>query len=289
MTEQPTVAVLGTGTMGAPMARNLLQAGHEVRVWNRSADKAQPLEQDGATVATSAREAAEGADVVVTMLAAGEAVEEVAGEAIDGDGGVWAQMSTVGLEAGKTLAALARERGVTFVDAPVLGTKAPAEQGKLIVLAAGAPDGRERCAPIFDTVGAKTIDLGEDPVAGQRLKVVLNAWIVGLVEALGETMALAKALGVEQEQFLETISGGPLDTPYAQVKGKVMISGEFDPSFALRLARKDAGLALAAAEAAGIDLPAIRATAAAFDEAIEAGHGYEDMAATYATLAPADG
>jgi 3-hydroxyisobutyrate dehydrogenase len=287
MSELATIAVLGTGTMGAPMARNLLRAGHEVRVWNRSADKARPLADDGATVAESAREAVDGADVVVTMLAAGDAVEEVAREAIDGDG-VWAQMSTVGLEAGETLAGLARERGVTFVDAPVLGTKAPAEQGKLIVLAAGDPDGRERCAPVFDVVAAKTIDLGDDPVAGQRLKVVLNSWIVGLVEALGETMALAKALGVEQEQFLETISGGPLDTPYAQMKGKVMISGDFDPSFALKLARKDAGLALAAAEAAGIDLPAIRATAAAFDQAIEAGHGDEDMAATYVTLAPGE-
>jgi 3-hydroxyisobutyrate dehydrogenase len=285
MSELATIAVLGTGTMGAPMARNLLQAGHEVRVWNRSADKAQPLADDGATVAESAREAADGADVVVTMLAAGDAVEEVAREAIEGDV-VWAQMSTVGLEAGETLASLARERGLTFVDAPVLGTKAPAEQGKLIVLAAGDAGGRERCAPVFDAVAAKTIDLGDDPIAGQRLKVVLNSWIVGLVEALGETMALAKALGVEQEQFLETISGGPLDTPYAQMKGKVMISGDFDPSFALKLARKDAGLALAAAEAAGIDLPAVRATAAAFDQAIEAGHGDEDMAATYATLAP---
>ncbi len=178
---------------------------------------------------------------------------------------------------------------MTFVDAPVLGTKAPAEQGKLIVLAAGDADGRERCAPVFDAVAAKTVDLGDDPVAGAaaegRPELVDRRARRG---ARRDDGAGQGASGVEQEQFLETISGGPLDTPYAQMKGKVMISGDFDPSFALKLARKDAGLALAAAQAAGIDLPAIRATAAAFDEAIEAGHGDEDMAATYATLAPAE-
>jgi 3-hydroxyisobutyrate dehydrogenase len=285
MTEQPIVAVLGTGTMGAPMARNLKGAGLEVRAWNRSKDKAEPLAEDGIAVAGSAQEAVEGADVVVTMLSAADAVEEVAREAIP-EGVVWAQMSTIGLEGGARLVELARERGATLVDAPVLGTKAPAEQGQLIVLAAGDAEGRERCAPVFDAVAAKVVDLGDDPVAGQRLKVVLNSWIVGLVEALGETLALAKALGVEGERFLETIAGGPLDTPYAQLKGKLMLSEEFPTSFALRLARKDAGLALAAAEEAGIALPAVRGTAEAFDRAIEAGFGEEDLAATYRTLVP---
>jgi 3-hydroxyisobutyrate dehydrogenase len=285
--ETLTVAVLGTGIMGAPMARNLAQAGHTVRAWNRTRDKAQPLAADGVTVTDSPAEAADGADVVITMLAAGDAVKEVAGQALDGSGATWAQMSTVGLEAAQELAQLAEDQGIAYVDAPVLGTKQPAENGQLVVLAAGAQEARDTCAPVFDVVGAKTVDLGDDPVAGSRLKVVLNSWIVGLVQALAETLKLAEALGVEQQQFLDTIAGGPLHADYADVKGKAMIAGEFPPSFELELARKDIGLVLAAAAEAGLELPAAKATAQAFDRAIEQGHGREDMAAVYAALGSA--
>jgi 3-hydroxyisobutyrate dehydrogenase len=150
------IAVLGTGTMGAPMARNLAAAGHEVTAYNRSREKAEPLADDGVTVAGDPAAAVRGAEVVVTILADGAAVEAVMGDAVDAleDGAVWAQMSTVGLEATERLVALAREHGVAIVDAPVLGTKAPAEQGALIVLAAGPAEARERCAPVFDAVGS---------------------------------------------------------------------------------------------------------------------------------------
>ena len=128
-----SVAVLGTGIMGAAMARNLLAAGMEVRAWNRSREKAEPLADDGATVANSAAEAAEGADFVLTMLADADVIEEVVGDggalSALADGGVWLQMSTVGGEGSERLANLAKEHGVAYVDAPVLGTKQPAEQG----------------------------------------------------------------------------------------------------------------------------------------------------------------
>jgi 3-hydroxyisobutyrate dehydrogenase len=273
------VAVLGTGIMGAPMARNIAAAGHEVRAWNRTRERAEPLAQHGATVAGTPAEAVDGADVVVTMLSDGAAVEAVVADLPFPDGSVWAQMSTVGVEAIERLSARAAEAGVPIVDAPVLGTRAPAEQGQLTVIAAGPPDARERCAPVFDAVGARTVVLGDEPGAATRMKLVLNAWLLALVEGLAESVALAERLGVEPARFLEIIDGGPLGPPYAKMKGPMMIERSYEPSFSLGLAAKDARLALEAAEAQGLELPALRAIRAQLEKAVEQGHGDEDMAA----------
>jgi 3-hydroxyisobutyrate dehydrogenase len=280
------VAFLGTGIMGAPMARNVRAAGHDVSAWNRSREKAEPLAQDGITVAGSVAVAVAGADVVVTMLADADAVEAVAAEALGAlDGAVLAQMSTIGLDATARLALRADEAGVAFVDAPVSGTKQPAEQGQLLVLASGPEEVRERVEPVFDAVGSKTVWLGEAG-AGQRLKLVLNTWLLCMTEALAEAIALAEGLGVDPRTFLETIDGAPVGAPYAQLKGPMMIDGEFPPAFPLELAAKDAGLALEAAEAAGLRLAALAAVREQMQRACEAGHGEQDMAATiYASRA----
>ncbi len=282
------VTVLGTGIMGAAMARNIISDGMKVRVWNRSHEKAEPLAEDGAKVADTPAEAADGADFLITMLANAGSIEEVVrGETLSAlaDGGVWLQMSTVGIEGNERLARLAEENGVAYVDAPVLGTKQPAEQGQLIVLASGPEWLGERRQPVFEAVGSKTIWLGEAG-SGSRLKLVINNWIVGLLGVLAETIALAKATGVDPRQFLEAIEGGPLGLPYAQLKGKMMIEEDFPTSFSARLARKDAGLVLAAAEAQDLHLAIAEAVAARFDEAIEAGYGEEDMAAIYESARP---
>ena len=284
------IAILGTGIMGAAMARNLLAAGMEVRVWNRTREKAEPLAEDGAEVADSPAEAAQGADFVLTMLADADTVAEaVGGEegalATLGEDGIWLQTSTVGLEGHERLAGIADEYGVTYVDVPVLGTKEPAEQGQLIMLASGPEEVQERCQPIFDVVGSQTFWLGPAG-AGSRLKIVTNNWIVGLLGLLAETIALARATGVDPSQFLEVIEGGPLDLPYAQMKGQMMIEEEFPTSFSANLARKDANLVLQAAEANGLRLPLTQAAAEHFDEAISAGHGEEDMAAIYQAIRP---
>jgi 3-hydroxyisobutyrate dehydrogenase len=290
MANDNVIAVLGTGIMGAAMARNLLSAGMEVRVWNRSREKAEPLTDDGATVADSPTEAAEGAGFVLTMLADADAVAEAAGgengalSALPEDG-VWLQTSTVGLEGQEKLAGIADEHGVYYVDAPVLGTKEPAEQGQLIVLASGPEEVRERCQPVFDAVGSKSLWLGSAG-AGSDLKLVTNNWIVGLLGALAETISFAEALGVDPNRFLEVIEGGPLGVPYAQMKGQMMIEEEFPTSFSANLARKDANLVLQAAEANGLRLPLTEAAAEHFDEAINAGHGEEDMAAIYQATRP---
>ena len=282
------VALLGTGIMGAAMARNLIGAGLEVRAWNRSAEKAQPLAGDGATVFEDPAEAARGADFLLTMLPDADVIEEVAGNGVLpalAEGAVWLQMSTVGEGGNERLARLAEENGVAYVDAPVLGTKAPAEQGQLVVLASGPEDVRERCEPVFGAVGSKTVWLGEAG-EGSRLKLVVNNWIVGLLGVLAETISFARATGVDPRKFLETIEGGPLGLPYAQMKGAMMIERDFPTSFSAKLARKDAGLVLEAAEGEGLDMVVARAVAARFDEAIEAGHGEEDMAAVYEAAKP---
>jgi 3-hydroxyisobutyrate dehydrogenase len=269
------VAVLGTGTMGAPMARNLVEAGSDVRVWNRTLDKARGV--DGAQVCETPAEAADGADFVLTMLSDGEAVEETVRD-LDFGGAGWLQMSTVGIEATERLMELAGD--TPFVDAPVVGTKQPAEKGELTVLASGPREARERAQPVFDAVAARVVELGEAG-EGTRLKLVINSWLVILIEGLAETMAFSEAIGIDPERFLETIEGGPTGPAYAQLKGKMMVARKFDPAFSLALARKDAKLVLEAAERHGFDAALVELVARKMDEAIAAGHGDEDMAATF--------
>jgi 3-hydroxyisobutyrate dehydrogenase len=189
-------------------------------------------------------------------------------------------MSTIGIEGTERAAALAGGTGATFVDAPVLGTKAPAEQGTLTVLASGPGSAEAPARPVFDAVGARTLWLGEAG-AGTRLKLVVNTWVLSVVESLAEVVGLAEALAVDPARFLDAIDGGALDLPYAQTKGKAMLERDFPPSFTLALARKDADLVRAAAERHGAEVPVIDAVARQMGRAIDLGHGDEDMAATY--------
>jgi 3-hydroxyisobutyrate dehydrogenase len=277
-----TIAVLGTGTMGAPMARNLATAGFTVRAWNRTRGKAEPLERDGITVADSPAEAAAGADVLLTMLFDAESVLSVAPDALAAlaPDAIWLQMSTVGLTGTRKLAALAAEHDVAFVDAPVLGTKAPAEQGKLVVLAGGDPALHERCAAVFDVVGARTTWVDGD-AAATKLKLVINNWVVTLMEGIAESIALAEGAGLDPQLFLDAIKGGAMDTPYAQLKGSAIIKRSFPPSFALSGAHKDAGLVLELAAEVGVEMAVTEAVRRHMALAVEMGHGDEDMSATY--------
>jgi len=256
------VALLGTGAMGAPMGRRLVAAGHELRVWNRTRERAEAIGR--ATVCDTPADAAAGADVVITMLADADAVAQ-AMDGVELGAAVWAQMSTIGIEATERLA-----RG-TFVDAPVLGSKPQAEQGQLTILASGA---HERCARVFEPLG-RTIDLGAEPGAGQRMKLVLNHWVVALVEGLAETVLLAERLGIDPQAFLDVIDGGPMGPAYAKLKGTNMIERRYEPNFSLKLARKDADLIAAVAD----DLPLARLISERMGAAIEAGHGDEDFSA----------
>jgi 3-hydroxyisobutyrate dehydrogenase len=282
-----TVAFLGTGVMGAPMARNVAGEGLNVRVWNRTTERARPLEAVGATVGERPEHAVDGADVVVTMLSDVGPTLEVA-EAVLADAApdaIWAQMGTIGVDGTERCIALARGHGRAFVDAPVLGTLKPAEDGKLTVLASGPTDAVERCSPVFRAVGHKTLRLGE---AGQgtRLKLAVNAWVLALTQGTAEAVALAKGFGLGVEQMVEALEGSPTDAPYFRMKSALMDNGEYPVSFSLRLAAKDAALIADAADAAGVDVPMIRTIASRLAEGVEAGHGDEDMAATYRLSAP---
>jgi 3-hydroxyisobutyrate dehydrogenase len=281
MTHQPTVALLGTGTMGEGMARNIAAAGMPLRVWNRTASRARPL-ADVATVSGSVAEAVRGADVVVTMLFDADSVAasmEQARGAL-GDDTVWLQQSTVGVEGSERLAALAADLGVTYVDAPVLGTRKPAEDGALVVLASGPADSRARIDPVLEAIGSRTIWVGEAG-GGSRLKLAANAWVFTVVEGIAESLTLTRRLGLDPALFLEAVQGGALDAPYVQLKGKAMLAGSFDPAFALAGALKDADLILAAAAGAGADLAVLPGVREHFQRAVDAGHGDKDMAATY--------
>jgi 3-hydroxyisobutyrate dehydrogenase len=287
MNDRQSVAVLGAGsTMGLGMTRNIVRAGFPVRAWNRTLEKARPLEDDGAEVLGSPREAADGAEVILTILSDADAVIGAIGEAVESarSDAIWLQMSTVGEAGTERCADFAEQHGLTLIDAPVLGTKQPAEEGKLVVLASGSEATRERVQPIFDAVGQKTIWVGEAG-AGTRLKMVANSWVLTVVEGLSETIALAEGLGLDPNLLLDAIEGGALDLPYLRIKTKAIMERNFEPSFRLALAAKDARLIDEAAQRHEIDLPLFSTIRRRLADGVEA-HGDEDFSATYLTSAP---
>jgi 3-hydroxyisobutyrate dehydrogenase len=280
-----TIAVLGTGVMGAPMARNLARAGNEVRAWNRTAEKAQPLSDDGVAVHEDPASAAAGADVVMTMLADADAVLDVARRTGLADGQIWWQASTIGLDGTAECERIADDAGVAFVDAPVLGTRAPAEDGTLVIVASGPDAALDALAPLFDVVAQRTMRVGAAG-AGTRLKLAVNSWVLAVTQGTAETIALAQALGLDPALVSEAVEGGGLDLPYYRMKSKMMLEDSYPPSFALALAAKDARLVAEAANRHGADLPVADAIAERFTKATDAGYGDEDMAATHRLSKP---
>jgi 3-hydroxyisobutyrate dehydrogenase len=276
------IAVLGTGIMGSGMARSLLRSGLDVTVWNRHPARAALLAADGADVAGSPPEAVAGADAVITMLWDGNSVAEVMADALPAapDGILWAQTSTVGLhDAGDMLPALADGCGARYIDAPVLGTRRPAEEGMLTVLAAAPEPLRDPIAPVFGAIGARTVWVSERPGDGTRLKLVANSWVATMVAATAQSIAFAEGLGLDPRVFLDMMKGSPVDAPYLHIKGEAIIAGQFAPSFAVDGVVKDTGLIAAAMRESGTDAALIEAVAGQYRKASESGHGEEDTAA----------
>ena len=286
MTDELAVSVLGTGIMGAAMARNLARAGHTVRAWNRSRDKAEPLAADGVYVADTTAEAVTGAQVVLTILYDGPAALDVMRQAAPAlrPGTAWVQSTTAGIRAVGELADFAREKGLVFFDAPVLGTRQPAEAGQLLVLAAGPSRGRDAVTPVFDAIGARTVWTGEDGATGSatRLKLVANSWVIAATNAVGEVLALSKALDVDPQSFFDAIAGGPLDMGYLRAKAALILDDRLTPAaFAVATAAKDARLIVEAGEQNGVRLDVAAAGAERLARAAAQGHADEDMAAAY--------
>jgi 3-hydroxyisobutyrate dehydrogenase len=286
------VAILGTGVMGSAMARRAAAAGLGVTAWSRPLADAEPLLAEGIAVRANAAGAVDGADLVVTIVPDAAAIESFA-EGPDGfldamaPDAVWVQCSTVGVEAADRLVALAERHGVVIVDAPVLGSKEPAEQGNLIVLASGTDAAIDRCTPFFEAVAREVIRLG--PAGkGSRMKMVTNTWIMAAVARVAEALALAEALGLDGGLFLRAIAGTPMDMGYAQSKGGMIVAREYPVQMSLENGAKDARLALAAAREQGLPARVIEAAAQMMREAADAGHGGVDMAAAFhAAVAPA--
>jgi 3-hydroxyisobutyrate dehydrogenase len=282
------VTVLGTGIMGSAMARNLIGAGLRCAVWDRSAAVVAQLAEAGGLPAPTPAEAVRGAQVVITMLPTAAVADSIMfGGGVIGElspGCIWAQMGTIGV--GPTLEfaqRLRRERpDVRYVDAPVSGSKGPAETGQLLILASGPDDARDIVRPYFRAMGRKTVWLGRTG-QGSRMKLVVNAYLSTLVEGVAEALELARQVGIDAGQLAEAIEGGPLDAPLADAKLHKMERGDYAPEFPLEWAVKDVDLALASAGDA--DLPLLAVLSRQWHTAVRAGHGREDVSAVRLALA----
>ena len=278
----PRVAVLGAGTMGRGMAHSLLRAGFPVDVWNRTPEPAAQLAADGATAHEDPGNAVRHADVVITMVADAAAVNQVAFELgmleAMRPGAVWSQMSTIGVSAtGELAAQVSEERpGVYFVDAPVAGTRGPAENGQLLILASGPDAAKPVLEPVYAALGREVKWLGEAG-AGSRLKLVMNSWLSFLVEGAAEIMALADSLGVDHQQVLDFLREGNLSNPAAAAKFAKMDAGDDATDWALQWAVKDINLAM---DASGRRLPVLDAIRERWTALVAQGLGERDVSAT---------
>lgn len=283
-----TVAVIGAGgVMGLPIARNLARAGFAVRAWNRTAAKLEPLAgEPRVAICAEPAAAARGAEVVISLLSDAPVTLQAMSFLDDGAAAdlapdaIWVQSATIGAEGSEHCAALAAAAGIGFVEAPLLGTKEPAEAAKLVVLAAGDGALAPRLAPVFEAIGRRTIWVGAEPDAASRLKLAINTWILALAEASAETVALAGGLGIDPELVFDALGGTPLDSPYLRGKATTMLAEDFEPTLSLALAAKDAGLADEAGRAAGLDLPLLGAVRGRLEQAART-HGAEDIGAVY--------
>jgi 3-hydroxyisobutyrate dehydrogenase len=277
-----SVAILGTGIIGAAMARNTVKAGISTAVWNRSPEKSRPLSDDGAEVFEDAAAAVRGRDVVISVLSDAEVtratVEPLLAEFKTN--AVWLQSATIGVPGTDELVEIAAAAGVRFVDVPVSGTKTPAEQGQLVMLASGDREAADFAAPILDAVGAKTVWLGEAG-NGSRMKLVTNDWVLGQTALVAEAMRLCAGLELEPKAFLDAIDGAPVGSPYAQIKGHLMLDGDYPPNVPLEHGTKDSRLIVAAAREAGLDLPIAEAFNEYYIAALDAGRGKDDMSVIY--------
>ena len=281
------IAVLGTGTMGSAFARRLLGAGMRVSAWDPTPASAARLADAGATAAATPEDAVRDADVVLTMVPTIASIEETMPRTLAAmrSGSIWLQMSTIGVEGTERAFALTKERrpDIVFVDAPVSGSKVPAEQGKLLILASGPAAALDALVPVFSALGQKTMRW-ELVGSGSRMKVVLNTWLAVLGEGIAETARLAQSLDVSLDDVSACLGSTALNAPWALAKLEKIERNAFDADFSLALAAKDLHLALDAASQAHQQLPMVQAIGAQWDSALQAGLGNRDVVGAYLAL-----
>ncbi|MCU1492682.1 MAG: hypothetical protein JWO62_446 [Acidimicrobiaceae bacterium] len=278
MSRHLPTAVLGAGALGAAMAERLGDTEHDVRLWNRTRERARRVAEHatGVTAVDTVGEAVRGASVVITVLRDGDAVAEVMRGALDhmDEGAVWVQASTVGPQSARSLADLAKAHGVAYLDAPVSGSTAPARQGKLVWLVAGSEDALAMARPVLDALGSSVLHVGTGG-EGSALKLAINAWLVATTVALSDVLALCDALGIDHGTFARALEAGPLAMPYALQKMRAMDEGSYEPGFAVQLALKDVELAAASAPLS----PLLQVARERLELTEAAGHGDDDLAA----------
>jgi 3-hydroxyisobutyrate dehydrogenase len=283
------VAFLGIGAMGHGMAMSALRAGIPTIAWNREPQATRDLAEHGAEVAESAADAARRATIVVTMVTDADAVISIARDqgmlAALAPRTVWVQMSTIGVAGIDRVAAMveAERPDVALLDAPVSGSKDPAERGLLTIFASGPDAVRSRVAPLFDALGQRTIWVGAVGT-GTRLKLVNNTWLAFATEAVAASVALAHQLGLETETVVDAIGAGPLLSAWQAAKLQRIANNEFSPQFALSLALKDVRLALQASD--GDRLAALASLAEEWQHAVDQGLGDQDLTVMTRVLAP---
>jgi 3-hydroxyisobutyrate dehydrogenase len=262
------------------MATSALRAGLQTIVWNRTPEATRDLAALGAEVAETAADGARRATIVITMVTDADAVIAIARDqgmlAALAPGAIWVQMSTIGVAGIERVAALARKDrpDITLIDAPVSGSKDPAEHGELTIFASGPDDARARVTPLFDALGQRTVWVG--PVgSGTRFKIVNNTWLAFAAEAVSASVALARRLGLDTETVVNALGGGPLVSPWQTAKLQRIVKGEFAPQFALSLALKDVHLALEAAS--DERYAALRCLADEWQRVVEEGLGDQDL------------
>ena len=273
-----TVAVLGAGALGAAIAARLVDTGHQVKLWDRTPERAQEVAaaSAGMTAVGEVTDAVRDAAMILTLLRDGAAVAEVmhtAIGAVDADA-VWVQASTIGPESARALGELADKYAVAYLDAPVSGSTGPARDGKLVWLVAGRQDAFERAEPTLLQLGSAVEHLGAG-VEGSAIKLAVNAWMTAATVAMSDVLSLCDALEIPHELFVKVLEDGPLAMPYALQKAAAMDERAYAPGFSIELARKD--LALAAEELP--PSPLLRAVQERMDQAIADGHGHDDVAA----------
>jgi 3-hydroxyisobutyrate dehydrogenase-like beta-hydroxyacid dehydrogenase len=255
------VTFIGLGNMGAPMARNLIRAGHSLTVYNRTRTRAEPLQAAGARIAATPADAARAAETLITMLADDQAVEEILfapGRALEAlhPGGVHISMSTISMALSDRLTDAHRDRQQHLIAAPVFGRPDAAAAAKLFIVAAGPPDQIQRCRPLFDALGQKTFPMGEHPPLATVVKLAGNFLITAALESLAEAMALVRKSGVDAQTFLDFLTGSLFAAPVYRTYGSLVAADRFEPAgFKLPLGFKDNRLLLAAAEEAAVPLP----------------------------------
>jgi 3-hydroxyisobutyrate dehydrogenase len=280
MDQKPKLAVLGLGTMGRAMAFTAHRSGVPLVVWNRDPAATEAFAEMGVQVAESVAEAAEAADVIVTMVTNADAVRSIANEQglVEAlrPGAAWAQMSTIGVEATEQVSELlaTRRPDALFVDAPVSGSKIPAENGTLLIFASGPDEARPLVQPVFDAIGQRTIWLGPSG-NGSRMKLVNNVLLAFTAEGIANSLALAHRLGLQTPTVADAFDGGPLISAWESAKLRRIAEGDYSAEFALALALKDVHLALSQGGADRFTVLAALATE--WEEIVDRGEGLEDV------------